>query len=60
MPYGQARQLLTELFRRWDGGLCSFGQAKILRKRGLPTDCTREQAKVFIDDIAAREGWKKK
>jgi len=58
MPYGQARQLLNELFRRWDGGLCSFGQAKILRKRGLPTDCTREQAKAYIDEIAKREGWK--
>jgi len=60
MPYGQAKQLLNELFRRWDGGLCTFGQAKILRKRGLPTNITREEASRVIDGIAAREGWKQK
>jgi type I site-specific restriction endonuclease len=60
MPYGQARQILTELFRRWDGGLCSYGQAKILRKRGLSTDMTRDEAARIIDEIAAREGWKRK
>ena len=60
MPYGQARQILNELFRRWDAGMCSFGQAKILRKRGLPTDVTREAAGQMIDGIAEREGWKKK
>jgi superfamily II DNA/RNA helicase len=58
MPYGQARQILNELFRRWDAGMCSFGQAKILRKRGLPTDVTREAAGQMIDEIAEREGWK--
>ncbi|MEI8352151.1 MAG: DEAD/DEAH box helicase [bacterium] len=58
MPYGQARQILNELFRRWDAGMCSFGQAKILRKRGLPTDVTREAAGQMIDEIAKKEGWK--
>jgi superfamily II DNA or RNA helicase len=57
MPYAQARQLLNELFRRWDSGLCSFGQAKLLRKRGLSTDVTREEATRMIDQIAAKEGW---
>lgn len=60
MPYGQARQLLNEMFRRWDGGLCTFGQAKILRKRGLPTNVTREEAARQIDWIAASEGWMKR
>ena len=60
MPYGQARQILNELFRRWDAGMCSFGQAKILRKRGLPTEVTREAAGQMIDEIAKKEGWKKK
>lgn len=58
MPYGQARQLLNEMFRRWDAGLCTFGQAKILRKRGLNTNVTRDEAKRMIDEIARREGWK--
>jgi len=59
MPYGQARQILNELFRRWDEGLCTYGQAKILRKRGLPANVTREEAAHLIDGIAEREGWKK-
>jgi len=58
MPYGQARQILNELFRRWDAGMCTFGQAKILRKRGLSTDVTRETAAQMIDQIAEKEGWK--
>ncbi len=60
MPHGQARQILNELFRRWDAGMCSFGQAKILRKRGLPTDVTREAAGQMIDEIAKKERWKQK
>lgn len=60
MPYGQARQILNEMFRRWDTGMCTFGQAKILRNRGLPTNVTREEAGHIIDGIAEREGWKKK
>jgi hypothetical protein len=42
LPYGQARQLLNELFRRWDGNLCSFAQAKILRKRGMHRSSVRQ------------------
>lgn len=60
MPYGQAKQLLNELFRRWDTGMCSFKQAQLLRKRNLPTNVTRDEAKRMIDDIAAREGWQKR
>lgn len=59
LPYGQAKQLLNELFDRWDKNLCSFKQASLLRKRGLRTDMTRDEAKAAIDAIAAREGWAK-
>jgi hypothetical protein len=38
--------------------MCSYNQAKILRKRGMPTDVTREAAGQMIDGIAAKEGWK--
>ena len=57
MPYGQAKQLLNEMFRRWDGNLCSFKQAKILAKNGLPVDVSREVATKAIDAIVAN-GWK--
>ena len=53
-----ARQLLNELFRRWDNNLCSFAQAKTLRKRGLPTNVTRDEAKRMIDEIAVKENWR--
>lgn len=58
MPYGQARQLVNELFRRWSGNLASLKQCKILRARGIETrDLTRADASQMIDAIAAREGW---
>ena len=60
MPYHQGKQLLNELFRRWNTGMATFGQVKILRARGKPTDITREEASRQIDGIAAREGWKKR
>ena len=60
LPYGQARQILNELFRRWDAGMCSYNQAKILRKRGLSSDVTRGDATRMIDEIAEKEGWKQK
>ena len=58
MPYRQARQLLTELFRRWDAGLASFGQLKQLRKFDLPANVSRETASQLIDAVAGN-GWKR-
>lgn len=60
LPYAQARQLLNELFRRWDNNLCTFGQAKILRKRGLATNISRDEASRLIDEIARKEHWNAK
>jgi len=60
MPYTQAKQLIDTLFDRWDKNLCSFKQAKLLRKRGLPTDVTRDKATEMINEIAEREGWRKR
>jgi superfamily II DNA or RNA helicase len=58
MPYGQARQMLNEIFRRRDNNLCSFAQAAILRKRSMPTNVTREEAKRMIGEIAIKEHWR--
>jgi hypothetical protein len=60
MPYGQARQVLNEIFRRWDNNLCSIKQANMLKRRGInASQMTREQANEAITAIAAKEGWKK-
>ncbi len=58
MTYTQARQIIGELFRRWDGELCSFKQAKLLRRFGYGANVSREEAKALIDRIAAA-GWKR-
>jgi hypothetical protein len=60
LPYGQAKQLLNEMFHRWDTGMCSYKQSALLRKRGLPCNVTKEEASRVLDEIASREGWKKR
>lgn len=57
MPYGQAKQLLNEMFRRWDTGLASFGQTKVLKRNGFDAPMRREEAVKAIDRIAVRQGW---
>ncbi len=53
MPYGQARQVLNEMFRRWNGKLATFKQAKLLARYGYPIDVTMQEATRIIDGIAA-------
>lgn len=61
MPYPLAKQVLTEIFRRWDNKLCTMKQAKILRQRGVDTaELTAADASRLIDEIAAREGWRQR
>ena len=60
LTMAQAQQLIIEVKRRRDQGLCSFGQAAILRKRHMPIDVTYADASKMIDEIAKREGWKPK
>jgi superfamily II DNA or RNA helicase len=35
LSFSQGKQLVAEIFRRWDGNLCSFKQAKVLKKYGV-------------------------
>jgi superfamily II DNA or RNA helicase len=57
MPYSQARQLIQEIFRRWDNGMCSFKQAKLLARNGLNPNVSREDASKMIDELA--KTWRK-
>ena len=57
MPYAHAKQLLNEMFRRWNGNLASFGQAKVLKKNGFTAPMRRDEAKKAIDQISIRQGW---
>lgn len=58
IPYTQGRQLIAELFRRWDGKLCSFKQAQVLKRYGYPTNCTRQEASRLLDALA-KNHWRK-
>ena len=51
VDYAGGRQLLNEIFRRWDAGLCSYKQARILRKHGHTGNESREVASVLLDGI---------
>jgi superfamily II DNA or RNA helicase len=58
MPYAHAKQLINELFRRWDGKLCTMRQAKILKRFGYDTNVTMDQASKLIDGLA-KNGWRR-
>lgn len=61
LPYAMGKQLVNELFRRWDRDLCSFKQARILVKHGYDTkNMTRTEASQAISAIAEKQGWKKR
>ena len=52
LPFAQGKQLLNELFRRWDGKLCTFKQARILAKRGYDTkNMTMAEAGKILDGL---------
>lgn len=59
MSYSQARQVLSELFRRWDGKLCTLKQANVLRKHGYETkELTMADASELIDALA-KNNWRR-
>ena len=53
----EGRQLIAEIFRRWNRKLCSFKQAKVLRKYGYDTEVSFAEASATIDALA-RNGWR--
>jgi hypothetical protein len=50
--------LIAEIFRRWDGKLCSFKQASLLKKYGFETNVSREDASRILDTLS-NNGWRK-
>lgn len=58
LSFSQGKQLISEIFRRWDGKLCSFKQAKVLRKYGYNTDVSFAEASATIDALA-KNNWRK-
>jgi len=56
ISFSQGKQLVAEIFRRWDSKLCSFKQAKVLRKHGYSTEVSFAEASATIDALA-RNKW---
>lgn len=58
LSFSQGKQLISEIFRRWDGKLCSFKQAKVLRKYGYDTEVSFAEASATIEALAKND-WKR-
>lgn len=56
LSMGEAGKLIGEIKRRWESGLCSIDQSRLLRDKGLPDVVPKAQAKEWIDRIKAN-GW---
>ena len=59
VSFTEAKQLIAEIFRRWNGNLCSFKQAKVLKKYGFETNVSFADASATIDQLA-RNGWQRR
>lgn len=58
MSFSEAGQLIGEIMRRRKQGLCSYGQAKVLKRYGYSGEVGFNEAKRIIDRIAAN-GWRR-
>lgn len=59
MPYNQSKQLLNEMFRRWNGKLATMKQCALLKKHGVEThDLTMDRASKMITQLANNH-WQK-
>ena len=56
LSFSQGKQLIGEILRRFDRKLCSFKQAKVLRKYGYDTEVSFAEASAMIDALA-KSGW---
>lgn len=57
MTYTEARQMITEIFRRRDDGLCTYKQARVLTRFGEDADVSFDEASKRITMIK-RNGWR--
>jgi hypothetical protein len=62
LTYAGGRQIIAEMFRRWNGQLCTMKQAALIKKHyGTEHDTktmTRKQATEIID-VLAKNNWRK-
>lgn len=59
MPYHAAKQVLNELFRRWNQKLCTVKQANLLKRFGYETKNLKMDEASKLIDALARNNWRK-
>jgi len=59
ISFVEGKQLIGELFRRWDNKLCTMKQAALLKRFGYETkDMKKDEASKLIDKLASNN-WKR-
>lgn len=59
MPYAQARQIINQLFYRWNNKLCTLRQANTLKKFGYDTaQMSMSEASSLLDKLA-KNHWRR-
>jgi len=59
MSYAQGKQVIGELFKRWNNNLCTVKQSAVLKRYGYETkNMSRTDASLLLSGLA-RNGWKK-
>jgi len=59
LSYAEGKQVLNEMFRRWDKKLCTLKQAALLKKHGFDTkDLTMDGASQIITQLK-NNGWRR-
>jgi len=59
LSFHRAKEVISEIMRRREEGLCTYGQAKLLKRYGESGEVSFDDARTLIDKIAQR-GWKKR
>lgn len=58
MTYSESKQVIAEIFRRWNNKLCTLKQARVLKRYGFETkNMSMKQASSEMDKLA-KNGWK--
>lgn len=57
LSFVHAGQLIAQIRKRWDNGLCTLKMARVLQKHGYNPDIPMKEASEIIDALA-RNGWK--
>jgi len=51
LSYSQSKQLIGEIFRRWDRKLPTYGQERVLKRKTICAPLRMSEAKKYLDRI---------